>query len=600
MPQRQSSLRRQGSKRLSSNCSGSGSGNDMMLNTVPLRDDDMNGKSKKSLRIKKNTMMPASKWITPIIAWCILTTLYFTSRAVSDHNRSAIASRNLRQEKHAFAEPIRKQQQRRKTLAAAATMAPYDADAKGDFADTPHSKASQDSSDDVEEEDDHTGKGSSSEQQKHFDTEENEQAFTVRLQYDADAASNNDEEESSQPPRSGDGSADELAQAVAHAVVDETTLRTSADDSKDLELQATILEDEETIAMEISFGSDTDQPACDMLPLNGGRYFWRNRQRLVDLDKTEICGPKVLIIGAKKCGTTTIADMLMRHPRVQINSCNLKNTMGGCREMWFQGALKQGQMFDGDDFTHKRRMIPDGWLDEFGKRLPSTDGVNSMTIDKSPSYMDVSFFPDVAEYAKAHLPHAKIVATVCNPAERLYSHWKSLPWETHDGYKQLYSDNDVPPPTNFGEFVNYFHDESVCSEKEGFCDTHRKQYLKYGDYVSNLQPWYESFGEDNVMVVNMDDHPSENVMKLLMHIGHDLLPASEYPWNQVKEAYATNVNEQYPGRGTSYLHYEDAMKWLEEYYAPQNEDLAKKLGANWPLRWNCRLNGNCDQFKWES
>jgi hypothetical protein len=355
---------------------------------------------------------------------------------------------------------------------------------------------------------------------------------------------------------------------------------------------------DEAIVMEISSTSSSQQPTCDLLPLAGGRYFWRNRQRLVDRDKTKICGPKVLIIGAKKCGTTNIADMLMRHPRVKVNSCNLKNTMGGCREGWFQGALKQGIMFNGDDFTHKRRYLPNGWLDEFGKRLPSTDGVHTMTIDKSPSYMDISFFPDVAEYAKAHLPNAKIVATLCNPAERLYSEWKSLPFETHDGYKQLYRDNDVEPPADFASFVNYFRDDSVCKEKEGFCETHRKQYLKQGDFLQNLQPWYDIFGKENVLVVNMDERPANIVKDLLQHVGHDLLPESEYPWDQVAQPYATNVNEEYEGRGSSYLHFDDAMTWLERYYSPQNEELAKDMRADWPMRWNCRLNGNCDQYSW--
>jgi hypothetical protein len=361
--------------------------------------------------------------------------------------------------------------------------------------------------------------------------------------------------------------------------------------------------EEELFAMEVSIDSDTQQEnklqrSCDLLPLRGGRYFWRNRQRLVDLDETDICGPKVLIIGAKKCGTTNIADMLLRHPRIRFNSCNLKNTMGGCRVGWFQGALKQGKVFDGDDFTHVRRRMSNGWLDEFGKRLPRTDGITTATFDKSPSYMDISFFPEVVDYAKAHLPNAKIVATLCNPAERLYSEFQSLLADPNQGYKHLYWDNGVEPPTDFAAFVNLFHDEGICNEKEGFCDTNRKQYLKQGDFLYNLQPWYDMYGKDNVLVVNMDDEPSDIVKSLLRHVGNDLLPDSEYPWHQVAERFTSNVNEEYEGRASSYHNFNEEMKWLEEYYASPNEKLAVQLEEDWPRKWNCRLNGDCGRFSW--
>jgi hypothetical protein len=283
---------------------------------------------------------------------------------------------------------------------------------------------------------------------------------------------------------------------------------------------------------------------------------------------------------------------------MRFNSCNLKNTMGGCRVGWFQGALKQGEVFDGDDFTHVRRRMSNGWLDEFGKRLPASDGVTTFTFDKSPSYMDISFFPEVTEYAKAHLPNAKIVATLCNPAERLYSEFHSLLAEPYQGYKQLYWDNGVEPPTDFGAFVNLFHDEGICSEKEGFCDTNQKQYLKQGSYLHNLRPWYDAYGQENVLVVNMDDEPSKIVKSLLQLVGNDLLPEAEYPWEEVAEPFATNVNKAYEGRVSSYQYFNDEMQWLEEHYSQQNEDLAQFLDEDWPRRWNCRLNGDCDRFTW--
>ena len=69
--------------------------------------------------------------------------------------------------------------------------------------------------------------------------------------------------------------------------------------------------------------------SCDLIPIDGGRFMYRNRVRIADKELTHICGPKVLFIGAQKCGTDTVADLLLNHPRIVLNQCSLINTKGG-------------------------------------------------------------------------------------------------------------------------------------------------------------------------------------------------------------------------------------------------------------------------------
>lgn len=79
-------------------------------------------------------------------------------------------------------------------------------------------------------------------------------------------------------------------------------------------------------------------PACDLLPIEGGRFMFRNRVRIADTALTHICGPRVLFIGAQRCGTDTVADLLLNHPRVVVNQCSLINTKGGplsCHPPWY-------------------------------------------------------------------------------------------------------------------------------------------------------------------------------------------------------------------------------------------------------------------------
>jgi hypothetical protein len=335
-----------------------------------------------------------------------------------------------------------------------------------------------------------------------------------------------------------------------------------------------------------------EAPPCDLIPLVGGRYFWRNRSRLVDHDRQEICGPKVLVIGAMKCGEDTVAHLLQKHPRIQVNTCSLVNTQGGCNDKMFQGS-RQGLIFEGHDFTHTKRSDPDGWLNALGKRLPLTDGINSLTFDKSPSYLDVQIFPDVVETAKKYLPNAKIVVTFCNPAERLFSELHHLLSLSKGGFDQFYFDNGVDPPADFGSFVNLLMpDHPICNEKPGFCEANRRLYLQKGEFLNNLRPWYEAYGLENVLVLTMDDDPNKIISSLLHHVGSNVLPDSEYPWDEATR-FIQFANHEYDGRSSAYEYFHQQMEWLDQYYAPHNDELAKSLGAAWPRKWNCRLNNTC-------
>ena len=353
-------------------------------------------------------------------------------------------------------------------------------------------------------------------------------------------------------------------------------------------------ETNEFINTAMNVRADAIPPQCDKLPLVSGRHFFRNRLRVVDQDLTDICGPKVMIIGSMKCGTNKLAELLLQHPRIKLNSCNLSNTQGGCNQGLFQAALKQGLVFEGNDFTHIRRDDPDGWLNNYGKRLPLTDGISTMTFDKSPSYMDIPFFPDVAKTARKYLPNVKIVATLCNPAERLFSELNHLLNSNREGFNQFYHDNDVTPPADFSSFVDLLKPENpICNEKNGFCESNRMQYLKKGEFLNNLRPWYEEYGEENVLLVDMSQDPTIIVENLLDHVGSSVLPISEYPWEDVR-THAVFSSSAYEGRSSAYQYFNEDMKWLERYYEPHNDELASKLGKDWPRKWSCRLNGNCD------
>ena len=292
-----------------------------------------------------------------------------------------------------------------------------------------------------------------------------------------------------------------------------------------------------------------------------------------------------------KCGTNTIGELLIRHPRMKMNACAEPRKGTSCNTYFFQVSGPE-DIWEGHHLTHIRVENPD-WFTRWGAFLPSTDGHNNMTFDKSPSYLDTLIFPDVVAYAHRYVPNAKVVVTLCNPTERVYSEWNHVQrWGyAREHRNKFYTNNDIPAPTNFTEFVNLLnYNHPRCSTRTRFCYEHRRHYLWKGKYLSNLEPWLEYYGTDNVLVVHMESDARKTVQKLLDHIGPDLRP-EEYPWDTLEEGDNKHFrNDNYKGRSSGYDDHPEAMKLLDQYYAPHNEELAHVLNIEWPRLWNCRVN----------
>ena len=277
---------------------------------------------------------------------------------------------------------------------------------------------------------------------------------------------------------------------------------------------------------------------------------------------------------------------------MKMNACADPSKGTSCNRHFFQGSGPEN-IWEGHHLSHIRVEKPD-WFKRWGTLLPSTDGRNNMTFDKSPSYLDTLIFPDVAAYAHRHVPNAKVVVTLCNPTERVYSEWNHAQrWDyAREHRNQFYTNIDIPAPTNFSEFVdllNYNH--PLCPTRTKFCYEHRRHYLWKGKYLSSLEPWLEYYGTDNnVLVLNIESDARKTVQKLLDHIGPDL-PPEEYPWDTLEEGNNKYFhNDNYKGRSSGYDDHPEAMKKLDLYYAPHNDQLAHTLHVEWPRLWNCRVN----------
>jgi hypothetical protein len=389
----------------------------------------------------------------------------------------------------------------------------------------------------------------------------------------------------------------------------QTNLRRSA-----IERRQLFINESGTEATDASLSPQSLEPErnCDWLPLVDGHNLWdfnlmqASRARI---SSQAICGPKVLIIGAMKCGTNTLGQLLAKHPNVKINRCQAGKD--GCNKVSFQGsASPSDSIWEGHDFTHKRfesypstccsflghiynttdaRTENSFWLNDLSRRLPWTDGVHTIAMDKSPSYLDISQFPEAATVAKHFLPNAKILVTLCDPSLRLVSHYFHTSKNAADLFQLFYTENDVAVPSSFEEFANLLFEksnETFCQQHADFCRKQRVLFLEKGHYASHLREWQQVFGSENVLVVNMKDNQTKTVQAILEHVGTDLLPPEQYPWDDLNEPDIQFHNLAYEGRTSAYEEYPDILKQLQRYYFIHNQELLELLHQDFPLEWN--------------
>ena len=348
-------------------------------------------------------------------------------------------------------------------------------------------------------------------------------------------------------------------------------------------------------------------PACDQLKLPSERYQWDDvlvkSVPVTSGNFSTICGPRFLIVGAMGCGTDTLGSLLLQHPRVKTNPCRDPKDPFCNADYFTAGITLEGKLdlWESHGLSLEFAKDPLDWQKKFTQRLPSTDGMNGVgefTIDKSPSYFNTDMFPGIVGRAKELLPNAKVVISLCNPAERLYHEFvagnNNNDNKTSDAdsvgrqYElSLYEKHGVVMPTDFTEFVNMLKPLSkVCIKKPQFCEELKRFKLHTGEYHAHVRKWRAEFGHEQVLVLNMEDTIRQKAKKMV-DFGDSCTPPEEYPWGIFRRLSSGRFfDETYTDSGIGYSDHAEAMKWLYDYYADHNHALAQELNLDWPLLWN--------------
>jgi len=230
-----------------------------------------------------------------------------------------------------------------------------------------------------------------------------------------------------------------------------------------------------------------------------------------------------LIIGAQRCGTTSLYEYLCAHP-------NVRRHKGASREIHFF------------DWQYDRGFA---W---YRAQFPVIRGTGCVTGEVSPSYL---FDPAVPARVAKHKPHVKLIVALRNPADRAYSHY-------------YHNKNRDAEPLSFRQAIDAESGRVHYAKYREWLDW---SYLARGRYVEQLELWFNLFPREQFHIVK-----SENLF-----IG-SMREMAQVFWFLGLESFAQDEYQVYNKQ--KYRIYQPTYDYLMEYFEPYNQELYELLGRN--------------------
>lgn len=260
--------------------------------------------------------------------------------------------------------------------------------------------------------------------------------------------------------------------------------------------------------------------------------------------------PDFLVIGAKKGGTTSLANWLAAHPDVLPMFPRWQrrksphyfdiNYHRGLR--WYRSHFPSS----GRRAYHERRY-----------------GATSRVGESSPYYL---FHPWAAERIQETIPNAKLVAVLRDPVSRAYSHY----WDrVATGFEPLGSFEeaiDAEEGRMAGVSLDSLRDPGAYSHHH---DNHT--YLARGLYAEQLERYFALFSRDQMLVLSANalfERPAREFERIERFLGLRSVPARLDP---------VNVRSGKPRLDPA------TAERLRAFYAAHNEALYELLGED--LNW---------------
>lgn len=255
--------------------------------------------------------------------------------------------------------------------------------------------------------------------------------------------------------------------------------------------------------------------------------------------------PDFLIVGAQKCGTTSLYNYLTEHPCVM------------------PAVMKEVHFFDvnfNKSTIWYRSFFPTVVIKNYFKRIYKR---NLITGESSPYYL---FHPHVPKRIFSILPNVKIVMLLRNPVDRAYSHYNQevkLRFE----YLSFKEAIELEQERLNGEVEKILEDENYYSYNHG-----HYSYLARGIYVDQIKNWLRFFSKKQVLILRSEDffrNPAKITKKIFKFL--------EIPnWSDIK--YKKFAEGSYKKMDN------EIRENLIRYFKLHNQRLYKFLGKD--FKWD--------------
>lgn len=249
--------------------------------------------------------------------------------------------------------------------------------------------------------------------------------------------------------------------------------------------------------------------------------------------------PDFLILGANKCGTTSLHNYLNQHPQVE------------------EGLLKEVHFFDR---YHRYARGLNWYRSHFPIR---TDPADFCLGESTPEYL---FNPAVPERVAEVMPDARLIALLRNPIDRAYSHYhhsRRLDREPLSFEEALEAESDRIDDELTRLATDPTYDEQTYEHYS---------YLARGRYLEQIQRWLEYFPRRQLLVVKSEDlfeRPDAVAQRVFDFLGlppHSLDVGRAYNTGGYRDEMDARVRAR-----------------LRDYFRPHNQALAASLDE--PIDW---------------
>jgi len=282
----------------------------------------------------------------------------------------------------------------------------------------------------------------------------------------------------------------------------------------------------------------TPAPVADALR-SGARAYGSMTARFRDV-------PDFLVVGAKKGGTTSVANWLVQHPQVM--------------PMFPRTQRHKSPHFF--DINYDRG--PQWYLSHFPTRMAraarTRTAGRAVVGETSPYYL---FHPAAPGRIRETAPEARLIAILREPVSRAYSNY----WD-----RVVAGTEDLP---TFEEAIDAEEQRTAGLTAEWLAvpgnysfDHDHHTYLARGRYAEQLRNYFEHFPREQLLVLPLETlkaDPAAAFRRIEDHLGLD---------HRKVDLETRNAREGNPPIRP------ETRERLADYYAPYNEELTELLGED--------------------